>query len=206
MDRGLHGRSGRRVVSRQNSRCPGHKQSRCRSPGSMLPFPRVRRVPPGSLATRARPHRSKRCALCRSRTSMGTGGECLVGGPSSETGNYAAGSATLELSLSKAEAAGDLRLAALARIHLARVRRALGDDASDRAALAKVFRRPSTRSTKCPGWSSGSSRFLMRPTPPARLPSSRLHWTRALDALARLAAVAGHAARAGALTADADRR
>jgi hypothetical protein len=85
----------------------------------------------------------------------------------------------LELSLSKA-AAGDLRLAALVRIHLGRVRRALRDDASDRAALAKVFRRPSTRSTKCPGWSSGSSRFLMRPTPPARLPSSRLHWTRAL--------------------------
>ena len=43
-----------------------------------------------------------------------------------QAGDYAAGAATLELAIEKAEATGDVRLAALARVHLGRVLRALG--------------------------------------------------------------------------------
>ena len=46
-----------------------------------------------------------------------------------QAGDYDAGSATLELAIDKAEATGDVRLAALARVHLGRVLRALGQDA-----------------------------------------------------------------------------
>ena len=43
-----------------------------------------------------------------------------------QAGDYEAGAATLELAIDKAEAIGDVRLAALARVHLGRVLRALG--------------------------------------------------------------------------------
>ena len=43
-----------------------------------------------------------------------------------QAGDYDAGAATLELAIEKAEATGDVRLAALARVHLGRVLRALG--------------------------------------------------------------------------------
>ena len=46
-----------------------------------------------------------------------------------QAGDYDAGAATLELAIDKAEATGDVRLAALARVHLGRVLRALGRDA-----------------------------------------------------------------------------
>jgi predicted ATPase/DNA-binding SARP family transcriptional activator len=52
-----------------------------------------------------------------------------------QAGDYDAGAATLELAIDKAEATGDLRMAALARVHLGRVLRALGQDARARAAL-----------------------------------------------------------------------
>jgi predicted ATPase/DNA-binding SARP family transcriptional activator len=52
-----------------------------------------------------------------------------------QAGDYAAGAATLELAIDKAEATGDVRLAALARVHLGRVLRALGHAAPARAAL-----------------------------------------------------------------------
>ena len=41
-----------------------------------------------------------------------------------QTGDYDAGSATLQLAIDKAQATGDVRLAALARVHLGRVLRA----------------------------------------------------------------------------------
>lgn len=53
-----------------------------------------------------------------------------------QAGDYAAGAATLELAIQKAEATGDVRMAALARVHLGRVLRALGRIAAARAALA----------------------------------------------------------------------
>ena len=52
-----------------------------------------------------------------------------------QAGDYDAGAATLELAVDKAEATGDVRLAALARVHLGRVLRALGQVARARAAL-----------------------------------------------------------------------
>ena len=52
-----------------------------------------------------------------------------------QAGDYATGAATLELAIEKAEATGDVRLAALARVHLGRVLRALGRTAPARAAL-----------------------------------------------------------------------
>ncbi|MEA3214737.1 MAG: hypothetical protein QOJ19_893, partial [Acidimicrobiia bacterium] len=136
------------------------------------------------------------------------------------TGDYAAGSATLELSLSKAAAAGDLRLAALVRIHLGRVRRALGDDAPARAALEKatawhreVGGGELASLGECllaaldavdgvPGVEERLESILDEARTSGEAPVEVF----ALDALARLAAVAGHAARAGALSADADRR
>jgi predicted ATPase/DNA-binding SARP family transcriptional activator len=55
-----------------------------------------------------------------------------------QAGDYATGAATLELSIEKAEATGDVRLAALARVHLGRVLRALGRLAPARTALEQA--------------------------------------------------------------------
>jgi predicted ATPase/DNA-binding SARP family transcriptional activator len=52
-----------------------------------------------------------------------------------QTGDYTAGRATLELAVDKAEATGDVRMAALARTHLGRVLRALGDTVRAREVL-----------------------------------------------------------------------
>jgi predicted ATPase/DNA-binding SARP family transcriptional activator len=52
-----------------------------------------------------------------------------------QAGDYAAGAATLELAVEKAEGTGDVRLAALARVHLGRVLRALDREAEARTAL-----------------------------------------------------------------------
>jgi predicted ATPase/DNA-binding SARP family transcriptional activator len=62
-----------------------------------------------------------------------------------QAGDYTAGAATLELGIAKAEATGDVRLAALGRVHLGRVLRALGRPADARRALeaAAVFHRDS---------------------------------------------------------------
>ena len=52
-----------------------------------------------------------------------------------QAGDYETGCATLYTAIEKAEATGDVRMAALARVHLGRVLRALGDDAGARAVL-----------------------------------------------------------------------
>ena len=52
-----------------------------------------------------------------------------------QAGDYDTGAATLQLAIDKAQATGDVRLAALARVHLGRVLRALGQVAAARAAL-----------------------------------------------------------------------
>jgi tetratricopeptide (TPR) repeat protein len=60
-----------------------------------------------------------------------------------QAGDYEAGAATLELGIARAEATGDVRLAALGRVHLGRVLRALGRNDEARAALeaAATFHR-----------------------------------------------------------------
>jgi predicted ATPase/DNA-binding SARP family transcriptional activator len=52
-----------------------------------------------------------------------------------QAGDYDLGAATLELAIHKAEATGDARMATLARVHLGRVLRALGQTAQARTAL-----------------------------------------------------------------------
>jgi tetratricopeptide (TPR) repeat protein len=52
-----------------------------------------------------------------------------------QAGDYDTGHATLQIAIAKAEATGDVRLAALARIHLGRVLRALGQPAGARTVL-----------------------------------------------------------------------
>ncbi|MDP9199703.1 MAG: transcriptional activator domain-containing protein, partial [Pseudomonadota bacterium] len=52
-----------------------------------------------------------------------------------QAGDYVSGAATLELGIEKAGATGDVRLVALARVHLGRVLRATGQVAPARAAL-----------------------------------------------------------------------
>src|SRR5215210_669701 len=58
-----------------------------------------------------------------------------------QAGDYEPGAATLELGIAKAEATGDVRLAALGRIHLGRILRALGrtDDARGALEAAAAF-------------------------------------------------------------------
>ena len=60
-----------------------------------------------------------------------------------QAGDYASGAATLELGIARAQATGDVRLAALGRVHLGRVLRALGQTDGARAALlaAEAFHR-----------------------------------------------------------------
>jgi hypothetical protein len=57
-----------------------------------------------------------------------------------QNGDHFDGAATLRLAIDKAEAVGDVRMAALARVHLGRVLRALGDDTGARAALEDATR------------------------------------------------------------------
>jgi predicted ATPase/DNA-binding SARP family transcriptional activator len=52
-----------------------------------------------------------------------------------QAGDYESGAATLELAIDKAEATGDARMATLARVHLGRVLRALGQLTAARTAL-----------------------------------------------------------------------
>jgi hypothetical protein len=52
-----------------------------------------------------------------------------------QAGDYNSGAATLELAIDKAEATGDVRMVALARVHLGRVLRALGHDTRARSSL-----------------------------------------------------------------------
>ena len=60
-----------------------------------------------------------------------------------QAGDYESGAATLELGIAKAEATGDVRLAALGRVHLGRILRALERSTEARAALeaAAAFHR-----------------------------------------------------------------
>jgi hypothetical protein len=58
-----------------------------------------------------------------------------------DAGDAAAAAETLELAIEKAEATGDLRLAALARVQLGRARIALGQDASEVLDAAERFHR-----------------------------------------------------------------
>ncbi len=137
-----------------------------------------------------------------------------------QAGDYAAGSATLELAIAKAEATGDVRMAALARVHLGRVLRARGQNEEARAALVSAV---AWHRAVGGGEQAALGECLLAaldgadgvPGAEERL-AAVLHAARrdgathvevfALDALARLALDAGDNARATQLCEEADRR
>ena len=137
-----------------------------------------------------------------------------------QAGDYAVGAGTLQVAIEKAEAIGDVRLAALARVQLGRVLRALGHHASARAALeaATAWHRASgggeqaalgecllaalDASDQVPG----AEQRLVARLEQARREDDAPVEVLALDALARVAAEAGDVAAARDLCTGADRR
>lgn len=137
-----------------------------------------------------------------------------------QAGDDEAGARTLAIAIEKAEAVGDVRLAALARVHLGRVLRALGRTDDARAALeaASAWHRTAGGGEQyalgecllaamdaADGTSDASERLI------AILEDARRHRDApvevfALDALGRLAANAGDPARAASLREAADDR
>jgi tetratricopeptide (TPR) repeat protein len=137
-----------------------------------------------------------------------------------QAGDHPAGAATLQLAVAKAEATGDMRMAALARVHLGRVLRALGDTDGARDALesAAAWHRQAgggeqARLGEC--LLAAMDAADDRPGADDRL-TEVLHAARAhdephvevfaLDGLARIAARNGDNVTAAALHAEADRR
>jgi predicted ATPase len=137
-----------------------------------------------------------------------------------QAGDYDTGSATLVLAVEKAEAIGDVRLAALVRVHLGRVLRALGHLARARAALeaAAAWHRAAgggeqaalgeclLAAMDAEDRVSGAEERLVGVLDGARVTDDAPVEVFALDALARIKAEAGDIATARALRAAADRR
>ena len=128
-----------------------------------------------------------------------------------QAGDYETGAATLELAIEKAEATGDVRMAALARVHLGRVLRALGaaragsDRARDGDGVAPRRRwRRAGRARRVPARGDGRRgagcrrRGTSGRDPRARRAQNDAAHVEvfALDALARIAAEAGDLATA----------
>ena len=137
-----------------------------------------------------------------------------------QAGDYEAGAATLELAIEKAEATGDVRLAALARVHLGRVLRALGRTDAARAALeaATAWHRAAgggeqaalgeclLAALDAQDGVPGAEQRLVAILDAARRDDDAPVEVFALDALARIAAEAGDLATARELCEEADRR
>ena len=137
-----------------------------------------------------------------------------------QAGDYAAGRTTLQVAIDKAEATGDVRMAALARIHLGRVLRAVGDwneartvletttawhrvaGGGEQALLGECLLAAMDAVDEIPG---GHER-LVRILDAARLNGEAHVEVFALDALARIAAEAGDMETAHDLCESADRR
>ena len=137
-----------------------------------------------------------------------------------QAGDYDAGSATLQLAIDKAQATGDVRLAALARVHLGRVLRAVGQVASARTALeaATAWHRDAgggeqaalgeclLAAMDAADQVPGAEERLVAILDEARREDDAPVEVFALDALARIAAAAGDAGTARDLCEAADRR
>jgi tetratricopeptide (TPR) repeat protein len=137
-----------------------------------------------------------------------------------QAGDYAAGAATLRLGVDKAEGTGDVRLAALARVHLGRVLRALGElvpartaleaaaawhrDAGggEQVALGECLLAAMDAADRVPG----TEERLVDTLGVARQRGDAPVEVFALDALGRLAAQAGDLTMAEELCTEADRR
>jgi hypothetical protein len=137
-----------------------------------------------------------------------------------QAGDYAAGAATLQLAVDKAEATGDVRLAALARVHLGRVLRALGQLESARVALetAAAWHHVAgggeqsalgeclLAAMDAAEGAPGAEERLADILDAARLSSDAPVVVFALDALGRIAADAGDITRGQDFRSEADQR
>ena len=137
-----------------------------------------------------------------------------------QAGDYHAGAATLQVAVGKAESTGDVRLAALARVHLGRVLRAGRAARPARAALeaATAWHRDAgggeqaalgeclLAAMDAADGVPGAEERLARILDDARDRGDAPVEVFALDALARLAAAAGDSHRARQLLRAADRR
>jgi predicted ATPase len=137
-----------------------------------------------------------------------------------QTGDYVAGAATLQLAIDKAQATGDMRLAALARVHLGRVLRGLGQIASARQELeaATAWHRDAgggeqaalgeclVAALDAADHLPGAEELLVAILQHAREEDDAPVEVLALDALARIADGAGEASTARDLCEAADRR
>ena len=137
-----------------------------------------------------------------------------------QAGDYDTGAATLELAIEKAEAIGDVRLAALGRVHLGRVLRALGQNQRARTALeaAAAWHRSAgggeqaalgdclLAAMDAADGAADADQRLAEILEDARRRNDAPVEVFALDALARRTADAGDIARARELCDDADRR
>jgi predicted ATPase/DNA-binding SARP family transcriptional activator len=137
-----------------------------------------------------------------------------------QAGDYNTGSATLELAIDKAEATGDVRLAALARVHLGRVLRALGQvepartaleaatawhraaGGGEQAALGECLLAAMDAMDRVPG---AEDRLVMILDESRHNDEAHVE-VFALDALARIAADTGDSVTARALCEQADQR
>jgi predicted ATPase/DNA-binding SARP family transcriptional activator len=137
-----------------------------------------------------------------------------------QAGDYDAGAATLQLAIEKAEATGDVRLGALARVHLGRVLRAVGDVARARTALeaAAAWHREAgggeqallgeclLAALDAADGAPGAKERLVAILENARQKDDAPVEVLALDALARVAVLAGDVLTARDLCGAADRR
>ena len=137
-----------------------------------------------------------------------------------QAGDYNAGAATLQLAIDNAEATGDVRLAALARVHLGRVLRALGQISAARTALeaATAWHRTAEGGEQAAlgtcllaaidaaDREPGAEEQLVIILDDARRNDDAHVEVFALDALARIAAETGDITTARALCQSADRR
>jgi len=144
----------------------------------------------------------------------------ILGRAQCQAGDYDAGIATLELAVDKAESTGDLRLAALARVHLGRVLRAVDQLPRARTALdaASAWHRDAgggepaalgdclLAAMDAVDGVAGAAERLARYLGDARHRGDPPVEVFALDAIARVAAVAGDITQARQLCAAADRR
>ncbi len=137
-----------------------------------------------------------------------------------QAGDYATGAPTLQAAIEKAEATGDVRLAALGRVHLGRVLRALGQPAGARVALeaAAAWHRSAgggelaslgeclLAALDAADGVAGARERLAALLGDARRDDDAPVEIFALDALARLAIEGGDAAAGRELCLQADRR
>jgi hypothetical protein len=137
-----------------------------------------------------------------------------------QVGDYDVGAVSLQAAVDKAQATGDVRLAALARVHLGRVLRAVGDTERARAALeaASAWHREAGGGEQAAlgecllaamdaadGVSAAEERLVAILDAARREDDAQVEIF-ALDALARIAAAAGHGLAARDLLEAADLR